>query len=237
MHNKTGKCQICGKEKPVTKLMPAVSVRDSLINLIKENNPEWDSSGYICLDDLNNFRGKFVQKILEEENGTLSSYDREVLDSIIEKDILSKNINEEAVKNLTIGERLSDKLAQFGGSWPFIIIFGGFLLVWMAVNLFLLTVHPFDPYPFILLNLVLSCLAAIQAPVIMMSQNRQENKDRLRAKNDYQVNLKAEIEIRQLNDKVDHLLLHLGQKLIEIQQIQIDLMEDISNKIDKKQSG
>ncbi len=234
MHNRTGKCQICGVEKPVAKLMPAVSVRDSLVNIIKESNPNWDSSGYICLDDLNKFRGTFVQKILEEENGTLSAYDKEVLDSIIEKDILSKNINDEAVKNLTFGEKLSDKLAQFGGSWPFIIIFGSFLLVWMLINLFLLTVHPFDPYPFILLNLVLSCLAAIQAPVIMMSQNRQENKDRLRARNDYQVNLKAEIEIRQLNDKVDHLMLQLGQKLLEIQQIQIDLMEDISHKIDKK---
>lgn len=234
MHNKTRKCQVCGFEKPISRLMPAVAVRDSLVSLIKDKNYSWDSSGYICLEDLNKFRGMYVQKILEEENGTLSSFDREVLDSIVEKDILSKNVTEEMEKDITFGERVSDKLAQFGGSWPFLIIFAGFLLLWMAVNLFVISMHPFDPYPFILLNLVLSCLAAVQAPIIMMSQNRQENKDRVRAQHDYQVNLKAEIEIRQLNDKVDHLLLHLGQKLMEIQQIQIDLMEDISNKIDKK---
>lgn len=234
MHTKTGKCQICGIEKPGTKLMPAVSVRNSLVNLIKEEKSDWDPAGYICLDDLNKFRALYVQKILEDEKGNLSAFDKEVLESIIEKDILSKNVNEEMEKHITFGQKVSDNLAKFGGSWPFIIMFGVFLLIWMGVNIFLLTAHPFDPYPFILLNLVLSCLAAIQAPVIMMSQNRQENKDRLRAQNDYQINLKAEIEIRQLNDKMDHLLLQLGQKLIEIQQIQIDLMEDISSKIDKK---
>ncbi len=236
MHSKSGKCQICGVEKPGNKLMPAVSIRNSMVNMIKEKNPDWDPSGYICLEDLNKFRGMYVQKILEDEKGNLSAFDKEVLDSIIEKDILSRNINEEMEKHTTFGQKVSDNLAKFGGSWPFIIMFGIFLLIWMAINIFLLTVHPFDPYPFILLNLVLSCLAAIQAPVIMMSQNRQENKDRLRAQHDYQINLKAEIEIRQLNDKMDHLLLQLGQKLIEIQQIQIDLMEDISKKIDKKNS-
>ena len=234
MHTKAGKCQICSIEKPDSKLIPAAAVRESLVNVIKENKPNWDPAGYICPDDLNKFRAMYIQKILEDEKGNLSSFDKEVLNSIVEKDILSKNINEEMEKHTTFGQRVSDNLAKFGGSWPFIIIFGVFLLIWMAVNIFLLTVHPFDPYPFILLNLVLSCLAAIQAPVIMMSQNRQENKDRLRAQHDYQINLKAEIEIRQLNDKMDHLLQQLGQKLIEIQQIQIDLMEDISNKIDKK---
>jgi len=101
-------------------------------------------------------------------------------------------------------------------------------VIWIALNSVLLLRRPFDPYPFILLNLVLSCLAAIQAPVIMMSQNRQESKDRLRSQHDYRVNLKAELEIRQLHDKIDHLLSHQWERLVEIQQIQIDLLSELA---------
>ena len=103
----------------------------------------------------------------------------------------------------------------------------------MIINVIFLTARPFDPYPFILLNLILSCIAAIQAPVIMMSQNRQEEKDRMRSLHDYQVNLKAEVEIRLLHDKIDHLIVQHGQRMMEIQQIQIELMEEISNKMKK----
>ncbi len=231
--SKTGQCQVCKKEMHLNKLMPALSVRDSLITLIKEKEVEWDPSGYICLDDLNKFRGEYVQKILEEEKGTLSGFDKEVVNSIIEKETISKDVDEDVDQKLTVGEKLSDKLAQFGGSWTFIIIFGSFLVLWMAINIFLLTARPFDPYPFILLNLVLSCLAAIQAPIIMMSQNRQESKDRARSVHDYKINLKAELEIRMLNDKIDHLLMQHGQRMLEIQQIQLELMEEISSKIKK----
>jgi uncharacterized membrane protein len=104
----------------------------------------------------------------------------------------------------------------------------------MAVNLFILATRPFDPYPFILLNLILSCLAAIQAPIIMMSQNRQESKDRIRSEHDYKVNLKAELEIRLLHEKIDHLLLQQNQRLMEIQQLQVDLMDDILDKLNHK---
>ncbi len=230
----TGKCQICGKEKQLSHLVPAMSIRNSQLELIKKEHQDWNEKGFICLDDLNKYRGLFVQQILEDETGTLSSFDKEVLNSIVQKEIISKNVNEEVEQKQTFGQRVSDKLAEFGGSWPFIFIFGGFLLVWMIINIVFLTTHPFDPYPFILLNLILSCLAAIQAPIIMMSQNRQETKDRARAQNDYKVNLKAEIEIRQLNDKMDHLLVQFGQKFLEIQEIQIELMEEISNKIKNK---
>ncbi len=230
---KTGLCQICNKTKKLSELMPVMSIRNSLVELIKNNSNQLDLNGFICIEDLNKLRGQYVQKMLEEEKGELSSFDKEVLDSIINKDLLSKNISQDFDEKLTFGERLSDKIAQFGGSWKFITIFGLFLFIWMAINVIVLTIHPFDPYPFILLNLILSCIAAIQAPIIMMSQNRQEDKDRKRAMHDYQVNLKAEIEIRQINDKMDHLMMQQGQKMLEIQEIQIELMEEISNKLKK----
>ena len=122
-------------------------------------------------------------------------------------------------------------MATFGGSWTFIIFFGVFILLWIAFNIYLLANKGFDPYPFILLNLILSCLAALQAPVIMMSQNRQEEKDRERAKNDYMINLKSELEIRMLHEKLDHLMLHQQQELIEVQKMQIEMMNDILRKI------
>jgi len=126
----------------------------------------------------------------------------------------------------TLGERLSDHLASFGGSWTFIIFFFVVLVAWMAFNVVLVEQERFDPYPFILLNLVLSCLAALQAPIIMMSQKRQEAKDRLRSENDYRVNLKAELEIRHLHEKIDHILTGQWERLAEIQQIQLELMQD-----------
>jgi len=128
----------------------------------------------------------------------------------------------------TTGERLADIVAEFGGSWRFIISFAVVLIVWMAFNVWAATQRVFDPYPFILLNLVLSCLAAIQAPIIMMSQKRQETKDRLRSENDYRVNLKAELEIRHLHEKIDHLINRQWERLAEIQQIQLEIMEDLA---------
>ncbi len=139
-------------------------------------------------------------------------------------------MNETIDDQCTLGQRLADHVASFGGSWTFIIFFASVLIVWIVINSVAMLGKPFDPYPFILLNLVLSCLAAIQAPVIMMSQNRQEVKDRLRAENDYRVNLKAELEIRHLHSKLDLLLTHQWQRLLEIQQVQTDLLEELGNK-------
>ena len=139
------------------------------------------------------------------------------------------------IKNdpVTLGESVADKVASFGGSWRFIIIFFIILLVWIVMNSIVLLFKPFDVYPFILLNLILSCLAAIQAPIIMMSQNRQETKDRRRSENDYKINLKSEIEIRTLHEKVDHLLLDQWSKMMRIQEMQIEILEEIRNKVEK----
>lgn len=209
--------------------MPAELIRSALAEQIKTSYPDWKPEGYICLGDLNRFRMKYIQNVLESEKGELTALDHEVLESLRRHETLSSNVDAEFDKDLALGEKMADGLATFGGSWTFLIIFAAILFIWIAINSFLLLKKPFDPYPFILLNLVLSCLAAIQAPVIMMSQNRQEAKDRLRSQHDYQVNLKAELEIRHLNDKIDHLLSHQWERLVEIQQIQIDLLSEIAH--------
>ena len=221
-------CPITGREYPISELVSVQSVRGKIREIIKKDYPEWDSEdGFISIEGLNKLRGDYLQKILAAEKGNLNALEEEVLDRINSLTTMSKDVDSQAEDELTVGERLADKVAEFGGSWTFIISFGGFILIWILVNVIFLAQKPFDPYPFILLNLLLSYLAAIQAPIIMMSQNRQEAKDRLRSQYDYQVNLKAELEIRQLHEKIDHLLIYQSRKLLEIQQIQVELMEQL----------
>jgi len=223
-------CQICKEPKRRSEVVPAELVREPLVALIKKSYPDWSSDGFICVSDLNHFRAQYVQEVLETEKGELSSLEQKVMESLKEEELLSKNINVEFEQKLTLGERMADRLAEYAGSWRFISMFLGVLVLWILLNSLLLMFKPFDPYPFILLNLVLSCLAAIQAPVIMMSQNRQEAKDRLRAEHDYLVNLKAELEIRHLHEKMDHLLMNQWQRLLEIQEIQMELMGELTRK-------
>jgi len=227
-------CNICGKTKARSRMMPAALVRNAVAEQIKKSYPDWKAEGYICLSDLNGFRMQYIQNLLESEKGELTALDHEVLESLQRHETLSSNVDAEFEKDLAVGEKMADGLASFGGSWTFLIIFASILFVWIGLNSFLLLKKPFDPYPFILLNLVLSCIAAVQAPVIMMSQNRQEAKDRLRSQHDYRVNLKAELEIRHLHDKIDHLLSHQWERLVEIQQIQIDLLSELTRLRDKE---
>lgn len=194
---------------------------------IKSDFPEWSEKGFICSNDLNNYRTKYVNSLLQDELGEISSLEQEVSDKLLKHEALSVNIFDESLKDRTFGQRLADKIAAIGGSWAFIILFLAFLALWMGMNSFLLLKNPFDPYPYILLNLVLSTLAAIQAPVIIMSQRRQETRDRLQAENDYRVNLKAELEIRQLHEKIDHILLSQWKRLVEIQEIQIEVINEL----------
>ena len=221
-------CEVCKKPKSPHSGMIADLIRPSLLEFIKKKLPDLDSKAFICLDDLGEFRKDYIKEVLEDEIGELSALDQEVIESLEQHEILSSDISKQFEKKLTVGERLSDHIASFGGSWRFIILFGAVLFGWIIVNAILLLNRGFDPYPFILLNLILSCLAAIQAPIIMMSQNRAEARDRLRAENDYKVNLKAELEIRHLHEKIDHLLRRQYNRLFEIQQIQIELLEEIS---------
>jgi len=208
--------------------MIAELIRPSLLEFIQKKLPDLDTKGFICLDDLGEFRKDYIKEVLEDEIGELSALDQEVIESLQQHEILSSDISKQFERKLTFGERLSDHIAEFGGSWKFLISFGAVLVIWIAINGVILATHAFDPFPFILLNLILSCLAAVQAPIIMMSQNRAEARDRLRAENDYKVNLKAELEIRHLHEKIDHLLRRQYNRLFEIQQIQIELLEEIS---------
>jgi uncharacterized membrane protein len=221
-------CQICHKTKSVHQLLPAEMVRPSLVELIRQRHPNWSNDGYICLDDLNHFRSLHVEDVLEAEKGQLSDLERDVVESLRDQDLVTEDVEAQFEEQITFGQRLADYVAAFGGSWTFIIFFAVALVVWIVINTAVLIVRPFDPYPYILLNLVLSCLAAIQAPVIMMSQNRLEAKDRLRAQHDYRVNLKAELEVRLLHQKLDLLLTNQWQRLLEIQQMQIDLMQEMA---------
>ena len=221
-------CQVCKKPRSPHNGMIAELIRPSLLEFIKKRLPDLDSKGFICLDDLGEFRKDYIKEVLEDEIGELSALDNEVIESLQQHEILSSDISKQFEKKLTFGERLSDHIASFGGSWRFIILFGAVLFGWIILNAIFLLNRGFDPYPFILLNLILSCLAAIQAPIIMMSQNRAEARDRLRAENDYKVNLKAELEIRHLHEKIDHLLRRQYNRLFEIQQIQIELLQEIS---------
>lgn len=226
-NSKTITCQICRQEKKINEAMPAEVIRSSVAELIKKKRKDWDTKGFICYDDLNHFREEYIKNVIETETGELSALESEVVKSMKQHELLTKNINAEFERKLTSGEKLSDKIAEFGGSWKFIIIFFMILTSWIILNAIIFVKRPFDPYPFILLNLILSCLAAMQAPIIMMSQNRLEAKDRMRAEHDYRINLKAELEIRHLHEKIDHLLRHQWQRLLEIQNIQTELMEEI----------
>ncbi len=228
--NSKPQCQICHRATAPNAGTVGDLLRPSLLEFIQKQVPNFDPHGFICLDDLGHFRRDYVKEVLEDEIGELTVLDQEVIDSLQEHEILSENIGKEFDQDLTFGERLSDKIASFGGSWTFIIVFFTILMIWIVINGVILALRAFDPYPFILMNLILSCLAAIQAPIIMMSQNRAEARDRARAENDYKVNLKAELEIRHLHEKIDHLLRKQYNRLFEIQQIQIELLEELGHK-------
>jgi uncharacterized membrane protein len=228
-------CQICGKQKRASVSVLGELIRPAIVSTIQKTHPDWSPGGYICFTDLNRFRADYVREILEEEKGELSSMDREVIKSLREHELLSSDLAKEYEDQLTFGQRVADRVAEFGGRWSFIAIFVAIIVVWIVINATaLLLREPYDEYPFILLNLVLSCIAALQAPIIIMSQNRQAERDRMRAQEDYKLNLKAELEIRHLSDKIDHILTKQWERMMDIQQIQMELMEEIAQKPPKE---
>ena len=207
------------------------NIYNGISELIMSDHPEFTEDTFISSSDLNYYRKKYIESLLKREK-EYARTEEDVLNSILSKEIISENSNKVYSKKQLIGQNIADSVAKFGGSWTFILIFIFILLFWIILNSITLMKKPFDPYPYILLNLVLSCLAALQAPVIMMSQNRQEEKDRIRAENDYQVNLKAEIEIKILHEKLNHLITDQWDRLVEIQEIQLELLEDLQKKIE-----
>jgi uncharacterized membrane protein len=206
---------------------PLAAVRPALAKRIRADHPNLDADAHITLKQLGEYRERYVSELLADERGELTKLDKAVAASLARSELIAANTDDEFEGQRTFGEKLSDNLAYFGGSWKFLIWFAVILAIWIAWNAARGADGAFDPFPFILLNLILSCLAAVQAPVIMMSQHRQETKDRLRARNDYQINLKAELEIRHLHEKVDHLLNSQWQRLAKLQELQIEMLEEI----------
>lgn len=234
-------CPVCKLEKPAQELIDGRLLRPVIVSLIQRDCPTWTPADTVCHDDLQHYRNLYLQEVLESDRGDLDTLEAGVLESMRAQELLSENVNEAFDEKATRGQRVADHVASFGGSWRFIIGFAVVIFIWILINSMMLLYRPFDPYPFILLNLVLSCLAAVQAPVIMMSQNRLETKDRLRSESDYRTNLKAELEVRLLHEKVDHLLTHQWQRLLEIQALQLELMEELSKQaganLEQRQTG
>lgn len=210
------------------------NIQPEIVRIIKKEYPKIKNTDYISLQELNKYRRLYFLYLIDDEAGEYDKIEKDVVDAISHNKIFTDNIEDEIDDKLTIGQKIADHVATFGGSWRFIISFFLFMALWMILNIIFFKNTGYDPYPFILLNLVLSCLAAIQAPIIMMSQNRQEQKDRQRSEHDYKVNLKAELEIKILNEKIDHLIVNQNKRMIEIQQVQNDYLEEIIEMVNKK---
>jgi uncharacterized membrane protein len=221
---------ISKKEFPLADKVSAKTIRNPILALIENDFPDFDKTKFLAIEELNMYREKYISNYLLVEIGELSNLEAKVINSLSEDKSLVSGVEDELGAR-TVGQKVADQVAGFGGSWKFIILFGVFIMLWIFANIYILLNKGFDPYPFILLNLILSFLAALQAPVIMMSQNRQEEKDRERAKKDYMINLKSELEIRMLHEKLDHLIMHQQEELIEIQKVQIEMMNDILSRI------
>ena len=229
--NKVFVSLISGKQLNHFEAYQGKMIRPGVFSLIKKEYPAFGEDSYIGIDELAHFRKLYLNKLINKETGDLNRLEQDVLKAITENKILSENIEINLDDKFTFGQKIADKIADFGGSWSFIFSFFLFILLWIGGNLYILTTRAFDPFPFILLNLILSCLAAIQAPVIMMSQNRKESKDRMRNEHDFKVNLKAELEIRLLHEKLDHLMMHQNNRIMEIQELQTDYLVDISARL------
>jgi uncharacterized membrane protein len=226
-------CFISRKPLEYAEGIRASDLRQGLFEFIKDRHPGFNSDCYISYEELNRNRRLYLTSLIITQKKMIGSFDKDVLDAIGNDTILSENIERRREANITFGQKLADNIATFGGSWKFIISFFIFILGWIVLNILPPGPRAFDAYPFILLNLILSCLAAIQAPIIMMSQNRKEQKDRRRSEHDYKINLKAELEIKLLSEKMDYLLEQQNKKLLEIQEIQTDYLEDLLKEIRK----
>jgi uncharacterized membrane protein len=221
---------------PFSQKVEARFISGSLLTFIQVDRKEFSDISLLSLSELSTYWVKFISSKLEGQMGEFSSLENAVIGTLTNGTKISTFAQSQENSNLSTGQKMADRVVVFGGSWTFILSFAFFLFIWIVLNTAFLMNKGFDPYPFIFLNLILSCIAALQAPIIMMSQNRQEEKDRERSKLDYMINLKSELEIRTLHEKIDHLIIHQHRDLFEIQQIQIEIMKDIAQSLrnDKK---
>ncbi|MBP2099344.1 DUF1003 domain-containing protein [Enterococcus rivorum] len=204
---------------------------EEISKFILSQHPELTEDSKITFQELLDYRLKYIEIMISKDSDKMEILNRSIVDDIKKKETVSNDLNETMEKNLTFGQKSADAIAKFGGSWPFIFIFILVLVTWITINSIGILTKPFDKYPYILLNLVLSCLAAVQAPIIMMSQNRQAARDRLEADNDYEVNLKAEIEVALLHEKIDYLITSQWQHMVQMQQMQIELLGKLQKQV------
>ena len=222
------KCDLCSKPFAHRRLVSAQVLRPSVNEFIAARHPgAWGEESRACKACLAAERLDYLMQRLENERGELSSVEAEIALKASEHQTLAADIMARFATEQTFGQRIADRVAAVGGSWPFVIGFFLCLLAWITLNSVLLQREAFDPYPYILLNLALSCLAAVQAPIIMMSQNRHSARDRMQADHDFRINLKAELEVRSLHEKMDHLLHSQWQRMVELQEMQIDLLNEL----------
>jgi len=224
---RTAACAVCGRHVSPAQLVSLRALRPALLEHLQAHHPGLDAAGRLCRACHREARASFLLDRLEEERGELSSVESDIARKASEHLTVAAHLDEEFERKTTFGQRLADRVAAVGGSWPFVVGFLLTLLAWIALNSLVLASRAFDPFPYILLNLVLSCIAALQAPVIMMSQNRFAARDRLQAEQDFKTNLKAEIEIATLHEKMDHLLHVQWQRMVELQQVQLDLLNEL----------
>ncbi|GGR03152.1 DUF1003 domain-containing protein [Deinococcus ruber] len=223
-------CAACHLPYSQAELVPLAVVRPAVANQVRAAHPAVRADDRVCLSCLNRAISDEIDLTIQQDQADFAALNADAVLSLARQQATTKNLNDEYDKARPLGDRMADSVAGFGGSWLFIGLFIGILVVWIGVNALHVLARPFDPYPFILLNLVLSSVAALQAPVILMSQNRQEARDRLRAEQDYEVNLRAELEVRHLHEKIDHLTQQQWQRLLVIQQAQMDLMREVADR-------
>ena len=209
------------------------NVEEEIQRFILKMRPDLTEESQIAFPDLLNYRLDYIKQLISTDSGKMEKLNETIVQSIKENTTITDKLKPTSTKKLTLGQKTADGIAKFGGSWPFIFIFIIVLAVWIIVNSTMIFFKPFDPYPYILLNLALSCLAAIQAPIIMMSQNRQEQRDRAEANNDYQINLKSEIEVNLLHEKMDYLIDSQWQHLVQMQNMQIELLGELQEQINE----
>lgn len=225
---KTFISDLSGKTFPVVEKISAESIRRPLMVLIQQDHPEFDHTKYLAFSELDSYRERYVADYVGRQVGELSDLEKKVLNSMKSHSMVCCSGKGYKEPTPTMSQRIADGINRFCGSWKFFASFLVILVLWVGLNVFWVTHRRFDPYPFVLLNLLLSWLSTLQAPLIMMSQNRQSDKDRQRSKDDYMVNLKSEIEVRTLHEKVDHLMMYQQQDMIETQNIQIDMLTELT---------
>lgn len=219
-------CAVCGTASSPDALTELGALRSSIVDRLQARAPLLTPASLVCSSCRYVARAEEVMARLEAERGELSALEREAALRASEHTTIAANIEEDFASTATVGDRAADRVATFGGSWTFVLGLSSVLVLWITANV-ILAARAFDPFPYILLNLALSCIAAFQAPLILMSQNRQSARDRMKADQDFLVNLKAEIEVAGVHEKLDHLLHVRWQDLLELQEIQLEMLRDL----------